>query len=221
MATITRGGVTPEVAVFADGTGDAAGASTPGFGITFVFGRCVSGTSIPPVRAAAGWVENFCGKSGVVLELGGAPVKGGADGFGAEGIEPEAGLAILGIGFVTAVDQAGGADATGSAVPPGVIGSVVAAEMFGRIFETIFVESGFRGRGGRLMRRVSRWGTLGSVPESAESAIINPFYNYFGKCSIVKFAIVTYLWFYMICACQNKEFPGYIYRYCRLSGGES
>ena len=63
---------------------------------------------------------------------GGAPVRGGADGFGgtwAVGL-----LAMLGIGLVTAVDQAGGRfeAGAGSNCPEVFIGSVVAAETFGR-----------------------------------------------------------------------------------------
>jgi hypothetical protein len=57
------------------------------------------------------------------------------------------------------VDHAGGTVGTGvgSGVP--VIGKVVAAEIFGR--GVIFVEAGLSGRGGRLMRNVSRCGPLG------------------------------------------------------------
>lgn len=66
----------------------------------------------------------------------------------------------FGIGLVTAVDHAG---AAGLPVwPAGLIGSVVAAEIFGR--GVIFVEAGLRGRGGRLIRKVSRLGTFGSEP---------------------------------------------------------
>lgn len=94
-----------------------------------------------------------------------------------------------GIGLVTAVAQAAGISIWLDAL----IGSVVAAEIFGRTAGTILVEAGFSGRGGRLMRSVSRLGAFGSEPGVAESAIIVPFYSYFGKCSMAKFAIVTYL----------------------------
>lgn len=102
---------------------------------------------------------------------------------------------MVGIGLVTAVDQAGGelVVGTGSNCVEVLIGIVVAAEILGRgVAGVIFDEDGLRGRGGRLMRSVSRLGAFGSEP--AESAIIMPFYSYFGKCSMAKFAIVTYLW---------------------------
>ena len=82
---------------------------------------------------------------------------------------------MLGMGLVTAVDQAGGTGVagTGSNWPEVLIGSVVAAETFGRGVGVILAEAGLRGRGGRLMRRVSRLGDFGSEPsEVAESAII-------------------------------------------------
>jgi hypothetical protein len=74
---------------------------------------------------------------------------------------------MLGIGLVTAVDQAGGT--TGVAVgvtatvargADGFMGIVVAAVTLGRAARGGAV--GFRGRGGRLMRSVSRWGGLPS-----------------------------------------------------------
>ena len=80
----------------------------------------------------------------------------------------------LGIGLVTAVDHAGGTLVTGagSSWPEVFIGRVLAAETFGRGV-TIFDEAGFRGRGGRLMRSVSRFGAFGSEPSGvAESAIM-------------------------------------------------
>jgi hypothetical protein len=62
------------------------------------------------------------------------------------------------------------------------MGSVVAAEILGR--GVILVEAGFSGRGGRLIRNVSRFGAFGSgVLEdegTAESAIM-PFYTYLWK----------------------------------------
>ena len=132
----------------------------------------------------------FCGKRGVVLALGGAPVRGGAAGRGGGGVMlPVGALEMLGIGLVTAVDQAGGTFVTGagSSWPEVFIGRVVAAETFGRGVGTIFDEAGLRGRGGKLMRSVSRLGAFGSAPSGvAESAIIGSFYSYFGKCSMGK-----------------------------------
>ncbi len=66
--------------------------------------------------AGTGWDGGFCGKSGVVLALEGAPVSGGAEGFGgvAWGVTGAVCFVMLGIGLVTAVDQAGGADVTGA-----------------------------------------------------------------------------------------------------------
>ncbi len=78
------------------------------------------------------------------------------------------------MGLVTAVDQAGGTFDVGAGtnLPEEPIGSVVAAETFGRAAEAIFVEAGLRGRGGRLMRRVSRFGGFCPEPSGvAESAI--------------------------------------------------
>jgi hypothetical protein len=82
---------------------------------------------------------------------------------------------MLGIGFVTAVDQAGGAAGVGAGSKFDVlrIGIVLAAETLGRGGTVIRVEAGFSGRGGRLMRRVSRFGAFGSLPSGlAASAII-------------------------------------------------
>jgi len=78
------------------------------------------------------------------------------------------------MGLVTAVDQGGGTLVTGAGSNwlDVFIGSVVAAETFGRGVGVILVDAGLRGRGGRLMRRVSRLGAFGSVPSGvAESAI--------------------------------------------------
>jgi hypothetical protein len=58
----------------------------------------------------------------------------------------------------------------------------------------ILVEAGLSGLGGRLMRNVSRFAALGSLPVLAESAMIMPFYSFSGKCSMAKFVIVTDLW---------------------------
>ncbi len=84
----------------------------------------------------------FCGKRGVVFAVGGAPVTGGAIGlggvcgFGAGGLSFE----TLGIGLVTAVDQAGGAFVTGVGTnwPEVFIGKVVAADTLGRGVGVIF-----------------------------------------------------------------------------------
>ena len=123
---------------------------------------------VPKVTGRTGPDGGFCGKRGVVLALGGAPVKGGAAGRGGGACWerlPVGGLAMLGIGLVTAVDQAGGRFVTGagSSWPEVFIGRVLAAETFGRGV-LIFAEAGFRGRGGRLMRSVSRFGAFGSDP---------------------------------------------------------
>ena len=96
-------------------------------------------------------------------------MRGGAEGFGGGwGVmfELEVSFETLGMGLVTAVDQAGGTFMTGAGSnwPELCIGSVVAAETFGRGVGVIFVEAGLRGRGGRLMRRVSRLGAFGSEP---------------------------------------------------------
>ena len=70
------------------------------------------------------------------------------------------------MGLVTAVDHAGGTFVTGAGSNwlEELIGSVVAAETFGRGGGVIFADAGLRGRGGRLMRRVSRLGAFGSEP---------------------------------------------------------
>jgi hypothetical protein len=158
--------------------------------------------------AAAGWAWLLSGKRGVVLELGGAPVIGGAEGLGGReanpggfegslGMPPEGGRERVGMGLVTAVDHAG--FIVGVAIPwelaEGLMGRVVAAEIFGR--GVILVEAGLRGRGGRLIRKVSRLGAFESEPSgrggTAESAIIGAFYSYFRKYSMAKFVIVTFL----------------------------
>lgn len=84
-------------------------------------------------------------------------------------------FATLGMGLVTAVDHAGGTLVTGvgSNWLDVVIGSVVAAETFGRGVGVIFVEAGLSGRGGRLMRRVSRLGAFGSVPSGVAGSAIS------------------------------------------------
>ena len=141
--------------------------STPGLAITRVMGWTAVGTL---GRATEGGF--FGRKSGVVLEPGGAPVSGGAFG-GSCGTAPEGARDKFGIGLVTAVDQAGGVVGIGVGSDVPVIGSVVAAEIFGR--GVIFVDAGLSGRGGKLMRRVSRCGACGSEPGEgvglAESAM--------------------------------------------------
>ena len=137
------------------------------------------------------------GKRGVVFAVGGDPVSGGADGLGGCGVSAGGGaFEMLGIGAVTAVDHAGGEEETGVGTnwPELCIGSVVAPETVGRGVGVILPVAGRNGRGGRLMRSVSRLGASGSLPSGVGvSAIIFPFYSYFGKCSMVKFAIITYL----------------------------
>jgi hypothetical protein len=153
--------------------------------------------------------DGFGGKSGVVFAPAGAPVSGGATGRGA-GRSPEGGgvRAIVGIGFVTAVDQAGGTfvAGAGSNWPEVCIGSVVAAETLGRGVGVIFPVAGFNGLGGRLMRKVSRLGAEGSLPSGLDSAIFMRFYSYLIKCSIAKFAIVTVLSLYLARPCQRLGF---------------
>jgi len=111
----------------------------------------------------------------VVFALAGEPVRGGAEGFGGGwGVTGAVDFETVGIGLVTAVDQAGGTTVggTGSSLPEECIGSVVPAAMLGRGVGVIFVEAGLSGRGGRLMRKVSRLGAFGSEPSGvAESAI--------------------------------------------------
>jgi hypothetical protein len=83
-------------------------------------------------------------------------------------------LERLGIGLVTAVDQAGATvvGGVGSNWLDVLIGNVVAADTFGRGWGDILAEAGLRGRGGRLIRSVSRFGAFGSEPSGvAESAI--------------------------------------------------
>ena len=167
------------------------GGAGVGLGATVMVGEADSGEGGGVMVEGAGRPALFCGKRGVVFELAGAPVTGGAVGLGRSGAE--GGLAMVGIGLVTAADHAGGAAETGASSnwPEALRGRVVAAEIFGRGVGMILVEAGLSGRGGRLMRSVSRLGAFGSAPGLAESAIIKPFYSYFGKCSMAKFAIVT------------------------------
>jgi hypothetical protein len=131
-----------------------------------VTGRSVAGGLVKP-RVGTGWEAVFCGKRGFVFALAGEPVRGGAEGFGGGwGVTLEESFEALGMGLVTAVDQAGGTFVTGASSnwPEVVIGSVDGAETFGRGAGVIFADAGLRGRGGRLMRRVSRLGAFGFDP---------------------------------------------------------
>ena len=149
--------------------------STARSGMDFVTGRSNAGGLVGPGVVGTGWEAVFCGKSGVVFVLAGEPVRGGAEGFGGGwGVTFEESFEALGMGLVTAVDQAGGMFEVGAGSNwlEVVIGSVDAAETFGRGAGVIFADAGLRGRGGRLMRRVSRLGAFGSLPSGvAESAI--------------------------------------------------
>ena len=150
------------------------------------------------VAAAAGlagggtcsdWDGGLAGKRGVVFDPGGAPVNGGAAGLVGGVCAGGADFAMDGIGLVTAVDHAGGALEVGAGSRSDVvcIGIVLAPEILGRGAGVIRAEAGFSGRGGRLMRNVSRFGALGSWPSGfGASAIISLFYSYFGKCSMGK-----------------------------------
>jgi hypothetical protein len=150
---------------------DTAGAAGAG-GTT---GGAEGAAGLVRPKVGTGWDGGRWGKRGVVFALAGEPVRGGAEGFGgASGVTLEVCFEMLGIGLVTAVDQAGGAFVTGAGTncPEACIGSVVAAETFGRGVGVIFCEAGLSGRGGRLMRKVSRLGAFGSEPSGvAESAI--------------------------------------------------
>jgi hypothetical protein len=149
---------------------------------------------MPGRVAGAGCVGTNCvaffgGKRGVVLAVGGDPVKGGAAGLGSVGGVLGCTFEMVGIGAVTAVDHAGGAPAVGagSVWGTGRIGKVLGAGFTGRGTGIILADAGLSGRGGRLMRSVSRLGAFGSEPSGlAESAIIVPFYIYSGKSSMAK-----------------------------------
>ncbi len=162
--------------VVGSGTGFATGvAGTAGTaGVTGAGGMTGMVGLVKP-RVGTGCEGGRGGKRGVVFALAGAPVSGGAEGFGgASGVTLEVCLEMLGIGLVTAVDQAGGTLVTGAGSNWLVlcIGSVVAAETLGRGVGVILAEAGLSGRGGRLMRSVSRLGAFGSEPSGvAESAI--------------------------------------------------
>ena len=135
---MTRGGWTP---IFCDVAGRGA-LGTPGLGTTLVIGCASAGGSLETPRLEAAGAGFFCGKSGVVLVPAGDPVMGGAEGLGGDGVES---------GFPGASNW-----------PDTFMGSVVAAEILGRCAGAIFVEAGLSGLGGKLIRRVSRLGALGS-----------------------------------------------------------
>jgi hypothetical protein len=193
LATMTRAGGTttrPDCvrSSAASGTGGGTGAER-----AEIEGGAVGNGAAPTVGTDC--EGDLRGKSGVVLAEGGEPVKGGAEDFGGCGVsctgdgggtDAVGVFEILGIGFVTAVDQAGGTllDGAGTGVswPELCIGSVVAAETFGLGVGVIFPVAGRKGRGGRLMRSVSRFGAFGSLPSGVGvSAIDFAFYSYFGK----------------------------------------
>ncbi len=197
LATITfdAGAAMEEVAVTGGGVGDDGGAPIPGLGTTVVLGRDAPAGAFV---SASLWAGGLGGKSDLVLEAAGEPVIGGAVGFGGSlGMAPEGGRIIfrLGIGFVTAVVQTGAVGDAGTAVIWEWIGSVVAAEILGR--GVILVDAGFKGRGGRLIRSVSRLGAFESdLSEggTAESAII---------------AFYTYLWKMFNCEIGNRNTFGH------------
>jgi hypothetical protein len=172
LATMTRAGA-PRRPDAVDNS--AAGFGAGGSGAALAAGGS-GGVALVKPKVGTCCEAGFCGKRGVVFALDGAPVTGGAEGFGGTGGGMTAGgvFEMLGIGLVTAVDQAGGTLITGagSNCPEVLIGKVVAAETFGRGAGVIFAVAGLRGRGGKLMRSVSRLGALGSDPSGlAESAI--------------------------------------------------
>ncbi len=176
LAMTTRGGGAA-VFVTARAGVSAAAAGTAGVGA----GSPPAGTDGAP---------GFGGNSGIVLAAG-AP--GGLVDLEAPS-GPEAGRVRLGIGFVTAVDQAGGTFWTGAGVWLGLdpSGSVVAPDTLGRT--EIWVAVGLAGRGGRLMRRVSRFGGGEASPSGvglAESAISRAFYRYFRKYSMGKLPCIA------------------------------
>jgi hypothetical protein len=177
LATMTRGcgrATRPD----SDFNSVATGSGVTGWGAGGTRGaRAGAGAgALLMLSGATSWDGGFCGKRGVVLALAGEPLMGGADGFcgGGGGVELGATFEMLGMGLVTAVDQAGGTFVTGagSIWLDVLIGSVVAAEMLGRGVGMIFPDAGLSGRGGRLMRSVSRFGAFESDPSGVgESAI--------------------------------------------------
>jgi hypothetical protein len=113
------------------------------------------------------WEEGLGGKRGVVFVLLGEPVRGGAEGLGgAGGVRLEESFKAVGMGLVTAVDQAGGTFVTGAGSnwPEVPIEGLATTGAFGFGGGVISVDGGLTGLGGRLMRRVSRLGAFGSDP---------------------------------------------------------
>jgi hypothetical protein len=173
LAMTTRGG---EPAILPEGV--EAGSSDS-------VGRDSSGAEVPPLTPRALPPSGVrWGKRGVVLAEEGAPVMGGAAlrpcvWLGGRVVGAGVDRIMLGIGLVTAVDQEGGICCAGTGlrlvggrIEAGFIGRVVAAEIFGR--GATGVAAGLSGRGGRLMRRVSRFGGFnsgfsasGGMPSSA------------------------------------------------------
>ena len=98
-----------------------------------------------------------CGKRGVVFAAATGGLESEPGGAMEPGSVPVGGRLRLPIGFVTAVDHAGGTLWTGAGVMLGVVpsGKVVAPETLGR---AVNGAEGLAGRGGRLMRSVSRLG---------------------------------------------------------------
>ena len=96
-----------------EGVFNSAFGSGSGSGV--VTGGWVAG-GVVKSRVGAVWEGGLGGKRGVVLAVGGAPVRGGAEGFGggAVTLELEVSFETLGMGLVTAVDQAGGTFVTGA-----------------------------------------------------------------------------------------------------------
>jgi hypothetical protein len=84
---------------------------------------------------------------------------------------------------------------------------VVAPEILGR--GEICVAVGLGGRGGRLMRRVSRLGGGEASPSGvglAESAISRAFYRYFRKYSMVKLPMTMSFCFGALLRKNNRTF---------------
>lgn len=162
LATMTRGGGTTSRP---EGDANSPGDTEP----VLPGGGCCGLVGRPGAGGTSCDCGGLGGKSGFVFDVGGAPVRGGAAGLAWEvggGVGWLGVFVMVGIGLVTAVDQAGGAPVEGagsSCCDAILIGSVVAAETLGRgAAGEIFAEAGFSGRGGRLIRRVSRLGAFGS-----------------------------------------------------------
>ena len=171
--------------------GDAAGLTAAGAGGAGVgVGDSEAAAGAESVPELGGCPIDFCGKRGIVFAAGAPAAAAGREAPSG----PDAGRVRLGIGFVTAADQAGGTFWTGAGVKFafGPSGSVVAPETLGRGESCVAV--GLAGRGGRLMRRVSRFGGGELEPSgvgSAGSAISRAFYRYFRKYSMAKLLMTT------------------------------